>query len=323
MRFECKQKTYVMCNTGALGDTCATFPYLKKIADRGQIEKLFVQDNYYSLYELVFGKDILVNIKENTEVEQFTGKPYLKYKIDQNIPIVDSLRQQPSSIHMHLVDCFSSTIGDCILKENDKDYPLIPKEKLPENPVKEKEYVVLAYGATTEHRKMLPEVFEGIKKYFLDKNIQVVLLGKKDHNLVCVGADNGNDVKTKPTFEGVSFEGCIDLIDKTSIPEALSIISDAKMIIGLDNGLIHLAGLTDCPIVAGYTTVDPYYRLPYRHGEKGQNCFVVEPTSGCKYCQTENYESYGINFLKCNIMTKECMNSLTLEKWIEQIEKVL
>jgi len=93
------------------------------------------------------------------------------------------------------------------------------------------------------------------------------------------------------------------------------------MIIGLDNGLIHLAGMTDVPIVAGYTTVDPYYRVPYRHGVKGWNCYVVEPTSECRYCQTEHFETYGINFLECGIMSKECMYSLTFDKWLAKIQE--
>ena len=71
------------------------------------------------------------------------------------------------------------------LKEKDKNYPFVSKELLPENPVKEKDYIVIAYGSTTEHRKMLPEVFEGLKKFFLAKEINVVLLGKSDHELVC------------------------------------------------------------------------------------------------------------------------------------------
>jgi len=94
-------------------------------------------------------------------------------------------------------------------------------------------------------------------------------------------------------------------------------------VVGLDNGLIHLAGLTDVPIVAGYTTVDPYFRLPWRHGVKGWRCFAVEPSSECRYCQTATFCTYNINFLRCNTTTKECMNSLTLDLWLAQVEKAL
>jgi len=245
---------------------------------------------------------------------------FLSYPCIQNTPIVYAMRPQPSSIHSHLVDCFSMTICDAILKEEQKNYPLVDKSKLIQRQISG-DYVVIAYGSTTEHRKMLPEVFEGIKKYFIDNNIKVVLLGKRGHELVC-DLGNGEKVKTKPAFDDVNFDGCIDLIDKTSIPEALSIISYAEMIIGLDNGLIHLSGMTDTAIVCGYTTVDPYYRLPYRHNEKGWNCFVVEPDSECRYCQTELFETYGVNFLICNTRTKDCMKSLTLDKWIKKIEEV-
>lgn len=333
MRFNPRQKIYLVATTGALGDTVATFPTLKILTERGHIEKLFVDSRYIDLYHLFFPKEILVNLQDAMKmvpaneitpnvprdaIDPTTGNAhYLDYPLNPNLPVVKTLQPLPTSIHSHLVDCFSLTMTDAILKENMKDYPKVDASKLPLNPLSDKAYAVVAYGSTTEHRKMLPEAFDAIVAQLKSNGLEVVLLGKRDHSLNCQGT------MTKPTFEGVSFDDCINLIDQTTFPEALSIINGAEIVVGLDNGLIHLAATTDVPIVVGYTTVDPYYRLPYRHEEKGWNCFVVEPTSECCYCQTEHFCAYGISFLRCATTTKECMYSLLPKLWTDQIELAL
>jgi ADP-heptose:LPS heptosyltransferase len=335
MKFNPRQKIYVICETGALGDTVATFPILKILVERGHIEKLFVDDRYLDLYKLVFPSEIIVRMRDAITIvprEQITpdiprevinprtgDAQYLSYPLLPNIPVVHSMNQATLlPIHAHLVDSFSAAIANCILKENEKDYLYIDKNKLPPNPVKVPKYIVISYGSTTEHRKMLPEVFLELKEYFLAKGYDVVLLGKKDHELAVGGV-----ALTHPKFDDIDAEGCIDLIDKTTLPESLAIMHEASLVLGVDGGLIHLAGMTDAPVVAGFTTVDPYYRVIYRHGKRSWKFYPVESDSDCRYCQTSTFATYGINFHICNTRLLDCMKSLTADKWIEQIKKAL
>ena len=334
MKFNPKQKIYVLCETGALGDTIATFPTLKILSDRGHIEKMFVDERYLDLYRVVFPDHLIVRLKDamttipraqvtqdipRSVINPQTGDAcFLSYPIDPRIPVVHTMSQNGlTAIHASLVDGFSATITNSILKEWEKDYPRVVKSKLPDNPLplNDRPYAVIAYGATTEHRKMLPEAFVGIRDFLIRNNYHVVLLGKRDHQLSVMGGGT----LTAPSFEGIDTTGCVDLLDKTTVLEALSIMSDAKVVIGVDGGLIHLAGMTDTAIVAGFTTVDPYYRPIYRHGIKNWRMQLVEPTSECLYCQTNTFATYGINFHICNTGTKECMNSLTADSWIRRL----
>jgi hypothetical protein len=325
MKFDPRQRINVLATTGALGDTIATFPTLKLLTERGHIEKLFVDDRYWALYNLFFHQEILVNLRDVTVtipacdvtpdiprsvINPETGDAsFLDYPTNPNIPMVRTMNPFPTSIHCELVDCFSLALCDAILKPQDKNYPLVDPARLPQNPMLgESSYIVVAYGATTEHRRMLPDALTAIVEHFTRRDISVVLLGKHDHDLHC------NGVITRPTFDAIP-EGCIDLIDQTTLPEALAVMRASEMVIGLDNGLIHLAALTDVHITAGYTTVDPYYRTPYRHGVKAWNMRVVLPKSDCRFCQTETYATYGLNFLKCQTRTLECQKSLTFDQW--------
>jgi ADP-heptose:LPS heptosyltransferase len=166
---------------------------------------------------------------------------------------------------------------------------------------------------------MTPESFEAIKAYIRSQGMDVVLLGRRDHELT-IGATGE---KVKPVFDGLDTDDCIDMIDKTTITESLAILAEAHCFIGVDGGLMHLAGLTDIPIVAGFTTVDPWYREIHRHGIRAWNFLSVTPDSECRYCQTDHFCVTGVLFDKCLTKTFECQNSLTADKWIRQIERIL
>jgi len=337
LKFDPKQKVYILCETGAVGDTIATFPILKILSEKGHIEKLFIDDRYMDLYKVVFPENILVHLKDamtiipknkvtsdipKSVINPKTGEAcFLSYPIKPGVPVVHSASKQGLlPLHASLIDAFSATIANVILKETEKDYPFISPDKLPVNPMSGRKYAVISYGATTEHRKMLPEVFIDIKKYFIERGYEVVLLGKSDHKLAVMDTEI-----VTPKFDDLDATGCVNMIDKTTLLESLSILHGASIMVGVDGGLLHLAGCTDIPIVAGFTTVDPHYRTIYRHKTYGWKFYPVGADSNCKYCQTDTWASYGISFHECNHpgRTKECMYSLTSDKWIAQIEKAL
>lgn len=333
--FKFTRKIYLLCMTGALGDTVSSFPAIKHLIEKGYIEKLFVNDRYLDLYKLVFPKNLIVPLSEVTMIipkekvtpdiplsliDPKTGDAQLfNYPVPPGIKLYSTMDfKRLSPLHAHLVDVFSASIANCILKDNEKDYPFVPIECLPYVEIPKNKYAVISYGATTEHRRMLPESFNGVKEFLLASGYDVVLLGKKDHELNV----NGYGV-TSPKFDGINTDGCLNLIDKTSLPESLFVMSNASVVIGVEGGLNLLAAMTNTPIVMGFTISDPYYRVPYRNGVRGHGVFVVEPDSECRYCQTRTLYSAGISFHVCNSKTMECMYSLTTDKWVTQIKKAL
>lgn len=308
-KFECKNKINIVSNCSALGDTIATLPTIKLLSEKDHINKLFVLTQFKELYE---GLDIPFETYDDKTDEKGgfgfdTG----------NWPTVYTLQPKPSSIHMHLVDCFSSSICDVILNDNERNYPQIKLSKLPKNEYKGQKYVVIAYGSTVAFRKMLPETFNQIKEWLIKNGYEVILLGR-EYNLQ-VSKDKFNPV----SFSGANFSGCINLINKTTLLDALSIISNAELFIGLDSGLCHLAGMTEVKIVSGYTSVSPFYRMPIRFTQLGWNCWPVEPISECRYCQTNTFCNFGIDFSECQIKTMDCNKSLSFELYLEQIQNAL
>ena len=99
----------------------------------------------------------------------------------------------------------------------------------------------------------------------------------------------------------------------------------AEVVVGLDNGLLHLAACTPVKIVAGYTTVKPAHRMPYRVGELGYKVWPVVPDLAlkCRYCQSKAGFVYKFDFRSCYYGDYECTINLSADKYIKKIGEAL
>ena len=71
----------------------------------------------------------------------------------------------------------------------------------------------------------------------------------------------------KPVFNFEIKHG-INLMNKTSISDCWHIINNAKCIVTMDSGLMHLAGTTDTNIIQLGSPINPFFRAPYRNGSQ-------------------------------------------------------
>lgn len=149
-------------------------------------------------------------------------------------------------------------------------------------------------------------------KYLHDNGITPVFVGKK-------GAISIWKTLAVSDFEYPGFG--YDLVDKTTFRELYTIMSQSKMIIGLDSGPLHMAFATDKPVIAGFTNVRPDLRIPYRDNAI---TIPVETTVSCKFCQSDwNLDFH--NFTSCpkGMKTPKCTTSMTANIFIEAIDKLI
>src|SRR5207245_757155 len=114
-------------------------------------------------------------------------------------------------------------------------------------------------------------------------------------------------------------------INKTNLLESREIINKAKTIVGLDNGLLHIAGTTNIPIIGGFTTVEPKYRMPYRNNVLGYNYYPVVPPESlvCRFCQSNWTFTYEQDFKVCYYKDYLCIKQLSADLYIKELEKIL
>lgn len=189
----------------------------------------------------------------------------------------------------------------------------IDKHYLPDN------YVVVTTGFTAAVREFPANEVNKITDYIKAKGLEVVFLGQ-------TSTKTGSAHVIKGTFsEDLDLSKGINLIDRTSLLEATKIMGGAKAVIGVDNGLLHLAGCTQVPIVGGFTTVSPELRMPVRNNELGWNYYAVKPDLDlkCRYCQVKTNFLYGHDYTTCMYKDNLCTKQMTAEKFITALERII
>lgn len=185
-------------------------------------------------------------------------------------------------------------------------------------------YVVMTSGFTANAREMYPQYINQLVDYIIAKGYEIVWLGK---TVMPTGiSPNGKNVNIIGEFnKQIDYSKGINLIDKSALLESCKIVSQAKTIVGLDNGLLHLAGCTDIPIVGAFSSVEPKYRMPYRNNQLGWNFYPVVPSEDlkCRFCQSNWTFTYNHEFTECYYKDYQCLKQLAPERYIEQLEKIL
>lgn len=172
-------------------------------------------------------------------------------------------------------------------------------------------YAVMTPGATVPTRTMPPKVFNSLKDYIVSLGITPVFLGKTQ-------IQDTHHAKFEVAYD---YSGGINLIDRTDLFEAAEIMRHAKFVIGLDNGLLHLAATTEVPIIFGYNIASPTHRRPRRR--KGA-IYDVVPDEGlaCRFCQSK-MRFLAHHFSDCLYKDLLCLDHMTAKKYIDAIDLCL
>lgn len=181
-------------------------------------------------------------------------------------------------------------------------------------------YAVLTTGITTNSRRVPSKAWNPIIEYVKSKGLYPVFLGKS-----VVETGNAKNIHTE-FDQTLSTDGGLDLRDKTTLMQAASIMSRAAVVIGHDNGLLHLAGCTSVPIVFGYNLASPEHREPRRDIGKVYNVTLTDAELACNHCQSKTNFVIGYNFRECFYGDTLCMKMLFDNegaRWKKQIDLAL
>ena len=308
---------HILFKKGGLGDTVARLPAVRYILDSYQhitTIRLFLQD---------YAVDLATHLLNDGRVEVY-GYSKMPALLEQypDTPGMTTDSEHHTTLRTHLTDHAFHTLVDEVPPQAAKDYLRIRPDEIVSTiaPIS-KPYVVITTGFTADVREMLPAYVNEVASWIIANGRQVVFLGKKESEFWA-----GRQPPTEATFrEEIEYSVGLDLRDKTSLLEAAKIMGEAEAVVGLDNGLLHLAACTDVPIIAGYTSVPPEIRMPYRNGELGWNVkpvFLSTKQLGCSGCQKQAAFVYGMDFRRCYYNSYDCIRMLTPDLYKEQLYKV-
>ena len=175
-------------------------------------------------------------------------------------------------------------------------------------------YVVMTPGATTPTRQMLPSVFNKISEHLNEKEILPVYLGDRDMQGRVLHFDERYDLSLG-----------LNLIGMTTLLDAAKIMQGSSAVIGIDNGLLHLAGTTDATIIYGFTMTGPTQRRIHRKNGHTVELYADKEKLPCLFCQESVRFFTDHNFTNCIYQENEpaCVKALNAETWIANIDAVL
>lgn len=207
---------------------------------------------------------------------------------------------------------------DGIAYKNYVKYPLgsvdISKYNLPEN------YIVIPMMFTAGVREFPPHVIYQIMMEAKNYGLDTVFLGKSEAK--CSIISDAHIIKGNTN---VDLSTGINLLDQTTLPEAVEIMGRAKAVITLDSGLGHLAATTDVPLIIGYTTVEPHQRNPQRNDIPNFKLKTVIPPEKlkCRFCQSKMNFVFKHDFRECFYEHKNCITRMKSEPWIEALNDLI
>lgn len=180
-------------------------------------------------------------------------------------------------------------------------------------------YVVITTGYTASVREFPAKEVNKLVNWCLNNHLGVVFLGSTSTKTGTAHTIKGNFDTTIDYTKG------LNLIDKTTLLEAARIMHDSVAVMGVDNGLLHVAGTTDTWIIGGFTTVNSEARMPVRSNILGYKYLPVVPDENlvCRFCQVKTNFIYDHNYMTCLYKDNLCTAHMTADKFIAHLQTIL
>ena len=305
----------VCSNFGGLGDMIARCPTFR-----------YMHDNYPHLRMTIYWHDYFVDLARALlpETDRMRHKKLSEMAwADDRVPLLDFSPTHLSSFSMHMTEhAFLMMVNRIPTEDKDlwylqfrasatasKLYEIINKRSLSGY----KGYIGITLGFTAPARAWPNGEVEKVVNWCVSNGYKPVLLGSTGKAEV----GNGNGIEAKFDLKGISIDKCVNLIDQTTLIEAVGVIQELAAIVGVDNGLLHLASCTTTPVVWGFTSLSPEHRLPYLPSKHKHSVVVPEGLS-CAGCQSKAY-FVRHEFKYCMYKDYACTKLMKGEKFVDAL----
>lgn len=144
-------------------------------------------------------------------------------------------------------------------------------------------FIAIAPRAIAESRRWGSDNYGNLAvRLIKEYNCRIFLIGTEDD------LDAGEEVRNHDP------SGIINLCGKTGLMAAAAIISFARLFVGNDSGLVHLAGAVDCPVVVLSGPDDPQETSPLCKRKK-----LIIKDLDCISCVKNECPKSGNEFMQC------------------------
>jgi heptosyltransferase-1 len=144
------------------------------------------------------------------------------------------------------------------------------------------------------------------KNWFADQIAACANLLRRDHRLGVVLLGGANDRQLAEQSLALTEPGVVNLTGSTSLREAIGIIARAKVAVGPDTGLMHIAAALSVPVISLWGATEPARTGPY-----GFASLAIKGEAPCSPCYRKH----------CQI-GRECMRSIGTDEIAAKLKRV-
>lgn len=319
------ERVHFVLNHCALGDMISSLPavaYARQTTSQAQAMCVWVPEHQVPLVKHLMGRlrglsvmplHLFANLDDPNHQPPFED---LRLRGPGNAFSNGCISGQVTRNRMPLVDYAHLLLLDRVPRsDEERNYP--HTAPLGPRPLQE-EYVVISVGATSDNKIIPPHVIEPVIRWCAEHDYKPVILGKSD-TIVKASGEN-MPLKVRTLYESVSEDArslALDLRDKTDLLLARDYCGHSAAVVGVDGGMLHLAGTTNAPIVYGYTTIDPRDRGIVRFSQMNWNLVHVGPRDlACTGCQGNMTLLVNHDFRFCIYRDNLCVDRLHADDFI-------
>lgn len=303
-------KLNIMSTHGGMGDLIARLPAIRHIAA-----------NYPHIAMMVWWQDYFVDLAEYLlpGTNMLKHRPISQAPWEMPKPIIEFDMERLTTLQLHLTDhAFLILLDQLPPTPESRMYPVATSVPLEFNEkfyeVIAKECVIFTAGYTSETRRWPAFHINLLAKKVRAAGLAPVLLGTTKK--LNVGLE-GDFIKAG-VDEDIDRSLFVDLVDRTNLVECLGIIQRARAVVGVDNGLLHLAHCTSTPVVVGYTTLDPKHRVPARPQGLTE---VITAAVPCGGCQSRGF-AVNHDWRTCIFDDYACLLTMSAERFYTALQKL-
>lgn len=295
----------VVSDAGGLGDNIARLAALRECL---RLEPLldvrwFVKPYMHPLMEACV--DLHPYIKTGRLV--VISDEEISSQVNRTQPGVQFSKRHTTPSRLSLVDEALLLLADSLTTINGeqviKDYVTINSQS--SNFKIDVPYVVICPNFTTQNRAWPAAEINKYIKWVYERGYVPVLLGST------------KETYTQIQSQPIDTTYAMDYRDVTTLIDAHALLKNARAVVGVDNGLMHLAGCNAEPpqMITGFTTILPELR-DCSSWEQEQVVVTPDLSLDCAFCQSRYNLDFNYDFRECMYGDYKCVEQMTAEKFI-------
>jgi ADP-heptose:LPS heptosyltransferase len=264
----------LVCRRGGIGDIVATLPAIATLRQQAPYPLIIYETRQLNVALLKCCSVVDLVVEENTDLAVYCRR-FLRPASSFRPQLPDERSPREPRGNRHIVDEFRKSFNLAILQKHSAYFCVSGKaqkevrRRLRAVGIQNKPLVVIHTGPTWQVKEWPAENWQKlVARLVSELGVEVVQVGQD----TCATGESRLSCRV---------EGAVNWVGKLTIEQTLALLKVTDLLVGIDSGMIHLAGAVSTPCVGLFGPTMPNSYLPQESPAAGVTANV--PCLGCHH----------------------------------------